>query len=86
MIRWLRHWLAQPLLDEQRAELHAQYVSDTTLKQIEAYRLGEGTGRAVGQIEGQQAVLDRMASILDERHGQEITRDDIERARKGLLH
>ena len=79
-----RYWIAEPLLEKLRAEL-AQLTVD---RQREAYDLGRIQGMAIGQLQGQQYLLSEMSRFLDERHAEtpEVSREDIERAKKGLVH
>lgn len=83
-----RFWIAQPLLDAMSDQLRAEHAAATTIRQMEAYELGKTTGRAIGQLEGQQILLGQMTQFLDERRAEvpEITAADIERAKKGLVH
>ena len=75
-----RYWIAKPLLDRLRKELLTQDVAG----QQRAYQLR----RAHGELLGQQHILGEMSRFMDERHAevQEVTRADIERAKKGLVH
>ena len=79
-----RYWIAKPLLEQLREELTQLAVN----RQREGYDLGRVQGRAVGQLEGQQYLLGEISRYLDERHAEspEISREDIERAKKGLVH
>ena len=79
-----RYWIAKPLLDALRSELTQTAVDQQREAQREAYSLG----RTHGEFLGQQHILGEMSRFLDERHAEspEITRDDIERAKKGLVH
>lgn len=79
-----RYWIAAPLLDELRRE----WTAFVTLKQTESYDLGKLHGRASGFLEGQQSMLAQMTQILEERQTDlyGMTEQDIERAKKGILH
>lgn len=75
-----RYWIAQPLLEKLRQEL--------TQTAIDRHREAYSLGRAHGEFLGQQHILGEMSRFLDERHAEtpEITRADIERAKKGMVH
>ena len=79
-----RYWIAQPLLERLRQEL----IQTAVDRQREAYDLGRIQGMAIGQLQGQQYLLSEMSRFLDERHAEspEISREDIERAKKGMVH
>jgi len=83
-----RYWIAQPLLDRLRVELGQTRVDF----EREAYRLGHEAGflrgQALGQLQGQQHLLAQIGQYMDERHAEtvEVTVEDIERAKKGILH
>ena len=75
-----RQWIAAPLLERLRAELGQVCVD----RQREAYSMG----RAHGELIGAQNLLAEFGRIMDERHAQspELLPDDLERAKKGILH
>jgi flagellar biosynthesis/type III secretory pathway protein FliH len=83
-----RQWIAEPLLERLRREFEVE----TTGRQAEAYRLGHESGfvkgQAVGQLQGQQHLLNEFTRFMDERRAgtYEVTPEDITRAKKGLLH
>jgi hypothetical protein len=57
-------------------------------RQSEAYHLGLQQGQSVGEIRGQSnafAAIEQQVKARGEMFG-EITSEDVERARKGMLH
>lgn len=83
-----RQWLAEPLLARLREEYYQQAVD----LQREAYRLGHHAGydqgQAAGELRGQQMLLNEFGRYLGERRDDSctVTPQDVERAKKGILH
>lgn len=88
MLKKFRQWMAEPLL----ARLREEHQQQTVDRQREAYRVGHDAGYtqgiAIGQLQGQQLVLNELERYADERREDlsVVTPADIERARKGLVH
>ncbi len=73
-----RQWIAEPLL----ARLREEHVLETTRLQGEAVPFGG----AHGELRGQLMLLADLNRIVDERRAFEVTAQDIERAKKGMVH
>lgn len=72
----LRYWIAKPLLEA----LGDQYEHDLLLRYKEGYQTGFNLGHAIGQLQGQQAALQQLAD------NPELTNQEIERLKQGLVH
>lgn len=82
MLSRLRAWLFKPMLDE----LEARHQQETVDRQREAYRLGHSVGWQNGVATGELAGRNAMLNELLDSSGAVVTPNDIERARKGLIH
>jgi hypothetical protein len=78
-------WLLRP---KNPVRTDAEWNDLCLTRQAEAYHLGLQQGQNVGEIRGQSnafAAIEQQVKARGEMFG-EITSEDVERARKGMLH
>ena len=78
-LRFLQ-WIAEPVIARLREELGAESFEH----QQKAYALG----RIHGEVSGQSQMADALIQVMNERGAvwPDFTAEDIERAKKGMVH
>lgn len=85
VISRLRAWLFKPMLDELEARHDAEMLDLRTrcaAAQHECYQLG----KACGEVQGFNRAWKQMQDMVDGKLVPELTSEDIERAKKGMVH